>query len=114
MRVFVCSPYSGDVESNVAMAKRFVLEEALCGNFPYAPHLYLPLVLDDSKLEERSLGINVGIAFLEVCDAVHVYMLNGRISDGMRQEIKKAKELGKEIRYFYASKLERTREILDV
>ena len=41
-------------------------------------------------------------------------MLDGRISDGMRQEIKKAKELGKEIRYFYASNLERTREILDV
>lgn len=114
MKVFVCSPYSGKVDYNVAMAKRFVLEEALCGNYPYAPHLYLPEVLDDSKPDERALGIGVGLAFLEVCDAVHVYMLDGRISDGMRQEIKHAKKLGKDIRYFYASQLERTREILDV
>jgi hypothetical protein len=114
MRVFVCSPYSGKIVENIEMAKRFVLEEALCGNYPYAPHLYLPLVLDDSKPEERALGIETGLSFLAVCDAVHVYLLDGRLSDGMRAEIKRAKELSIPIRYFYASKLERTREIHDV
>jgi hypothetical protein len=87
-RIFVCSPYSGDVTANVKFAQEACLDVIRTGNAPYAPHLYLPQILDDNNEEERNTGINSGIAFLEMCDEVWVYLpKDTNISRGMRKEI---------------------------
>lgn len=40
--VYVCSPYSGDVETNVAAARRYCRFAVDKGFIPIAPHLLYP------------------------------------------------------------------------
>ena len=52
--VYICSPYSGDVEANVARAReycRFAVTEK--NAIPFAPHLLLPQYLEDNDPEQR-------------------------------------------------------------
>ena len=54
--VYIASPYSGDVERNVAFAKaacRYAMNQ---GVTPIASHLLYPQMLDDGVPEERKLG----------------------------------------------------------
>ena len=41
-KVFICSPYRGDVERNVALAKAHARFAARCGYCPVVPHLMYP------------------------------------------------------------------------
>ena len=93
---YVCSPYRGDVERNVAYAKEIMAQAIRRGFAPITPHLYIPAVLDDNDPIERRRGLDLGLALLKVCDYVVVGCRYG-ISDGMRDEIKTAMELAKGI-----------------
>ena len=56
--VYIASPYSGDVERNVAFAKaacRYAMNQ---GVTPIASHLLYPQMLDDGVPEERKLEKN--------------------------------------------------------
>lgn len=97
-RIFVCSPYKGDIEKNVEFAKdccRFVTES---GHYPFAPHLFCTQYLDDNNEAERDLGINCGMAFLEVCD--ELWYFGNNITSGMEKEIGWAKILKIPVRHF--------------
>jgi hypothetical protein len=89
--VFCCSPYRGNVEENMKKARRYVRQIAICGYSPVAPHVLMHGVLDDSNPEERTKGIALGIDQMKLCDSVWVF--GTKISDGMRFELEKAKEL---------------------
>ena len=55
--VYICSPFAGDIEKNVAAARtysRFAVEQ---GYIPIAPHLLFPQFLNDSDPKERELGL---------------------------------------------------------
>jgi len=84
-RVFVCSPYAGDVFGNLRKAQQHCIDEIRQGNAPYAPHLLFPALMDDNNPAERTHGINMGLEFLSVCDEIHVY--GDRVSAGMEVEI---------------------------
>ncbi len=94
-RVFVCSPYRGNVRENRALAQAVCREVLLAGDAPFAPHLLYPGVLDDADSGERALGIGAGLSWLAVSDEVLVV---GEPSAGMRQEIAAAETLGVPIR----------------
>ncbi len=68
------------------------------GESPYASHAFIPRVLNDDNQNERSLGINLGQAWLRRCDFVAVYQDYG-ISEGMKAGIASAEILGKPIEY---------------
>lgn len=54
--VYICSPYAGDVECNVDMARvysRFALKQ---NAIPLAPHLLFPQFMDDGNPAERELA----------------------------------------------------------
>lgn len=71
--VYICSPYAGDVERNVAAARkysRFAMER---GYIPIAPHLLFPQFMDDSKPTERELGLFFGNAVMSKCSEVWVF-----------------------------------------
>ena len=51
--VYICSPFSGDVETNVANARRYSRYAVDKGYIPIAPHLLFPQFLDDENPEER-------------------------------------------------------------
>ncbi len=90
--IYVCSPYAGDIDANVRFAKdacRFVMRK---GHAFFAPHLLYPTILDDSIMDERKLGMNMGLLMLRKCDELWVF--GSRISSGMQAEIEEASQLG--------------------
>ena len=96
--VYICSPFAGDIEKNVAAARaysRFAVEQ---GYIPIAPHLLFPQFLDDDNPEERELGLFFGNALMSKC--AEVWVFGSRISSGMEAEIKRAKWKDYRLRYF--------------
>lgn len=98
--VILESPYAGDIERNVAYARRCVRDSLLKGESPVASHLLYtqPGILDDGVPAERQHGIDAGLAWRAVAQASVVYVDLG-ISKGMEYGIAAAKEAGLPIEY---------------
>lgn len=90
-RVVLESPFAGDVEVNIAYARRCIRDSLLRGESPIASHLLYtqPNILRDDDPIERAHGINAGHAWMYACDAVVVYTDRG-ISEGMKAGIRTA------------------------
>lgn len=94
--VYICSPYSGDIDNNTKKAQlysRFAVDN---GAVPLAVHLLFPQYM--SEKHERDLALSMGIAVLGKCKEVWVF--GEDVSEGMVYEIGRAKKMGKTIRYF--------------
>lgn len=101
-RVYICSPLStptkDEMYSNMLAAREYAKQVAeLCGCRTFAPHAYLPLLLNDYIPEERALALKFGIEVLELCDALVI--CSERISEGMKGEIAMAEKLGIKVYY---------------
>ena len=96
--VYVCSPFSGDVEKNVANARRYSRFAVERGYIPIAPHLLFPQFLNDKNPLERELGLHFGNALMRHCSEVWVF--GETISAGMDAEIRRAKRKNYRLRYF--------------
>lgn len=101
-KIFICSPFRAKSKSerkrNIGYAQtlaKWVIDQ---GDAPYAPHLYLTDVLDDTDSKQRQRGISAGLAFMDVCDEIIVGCAYG-ISAGMRKEIACAKRKKIPVRY---------------
>lgn len=95
---YMCSPYSGDVQANTALARQFCGFAISAGQIPLAPHLLFPQFMDDHDPDERELAMSFNRVLLSRCDAVWVY--TGQVSKGMRAEIEWARQLELPVRYF--------------
>lgn len=84
-KIYVASPFRGDVESNIQKAREYARAIMLEGNLPIVPHIYFTQFLDDNIEYERNMGIFVGLHILEACDELRVY--GDTISEGMLREI---------------------------
>ncbi|MGL5254542.1 MAG: hypothetical protein ACRC9L_06075 [Brevinema sp.] len=96
-RAYICSPLSAptgaEMCSNMMAARGYEKRVAeLCGCRTFAPHAYLPTLLNDHVPEERALALKFGIDLLRICDALVI--CGGRISAGMKGEIAMANQLG--------------------
>ena len=87
--VYICSPFAGDVEGNIAAAKRYCRFAVDSGYIPIAVHLLFPQFMDDADPKERELALFFGNAIMSKCSEVWVF--GERISSGMASEIKRAK-----------------------
>ena len=96
--VYICSPYAGDIEANVAAAQRYSRYAVEVGYIPLAPHLLFPQFLDDGNYRERQLGLFFGNALMNKC--AEVWVFGDTISPGMADEIKRARWKSYRIRYF--------------
>lgn len=96
--VFICSPFAGDVDSNIWKARRYCRFAARKGYIPFAPHLLFPQFLDDADEKERALGMFFGAAMMSKC--AEVWICGDTISPGMEEEIERAKRKGYRLRYF--------------
>jgi hypothetical protein len=92
-RVILESPYRGEVEANLAYARRCVLDCLQRGESPIVSHLLFTQMLDDSIADQRKLGIDAGMAWIHVADAMVLYIDRG-ISEGMREAMKFAQRSG--------------------
>lgn len=96
--VYICSPYAGDVEQNVNMARvysRFAVRNTC---IPITPHLLYPQFMNDGSPTERELALFMGMVLLMKCEQVWVF--GSVISAGMRAEIEKAEKKSIPVRYF--------------
>ena len=97
--VYICSPYSGDYENNTLKARcicRIIMNHHP-DVIPIAPHIYFTQFLSDTDQTERALGMEAGLALLDMCDEMWVYGLKNP-SEGMRAEIDYALKKGIKIR----------------
>ena len=81
--IYVCSPYSGDIEYNVEFARkasRFVVDQ---GHIPITPHLFLPQFISEET--ERELAMEINIELLEICD--ELWYFGDTVTKGMEDEI---------------------------
>ena len=88
--VYLCSPYRGDYETNIRLAKQYCKNALESGVVAFAPHLYFAQFYPDTIPEQRKAGLEMGLNMLEKSDELWVM---GKIhSEGMRGEINFAKE----------------------
>lgn len=97
-RVILETPYAGDVAANLEYARACLLDCLKRGEAPLASHLLYTQVLDDTKPDERQLGINAGHAWTPSADAVVVYTDKGT-SPGMQAGIEAAEKAGVPVEY---------------
>ena len=92
--IYICSPLRGDIEGNINRARSYCrsIAEAFPDVVPIAPHIYCTQFLDDTNPNERSLGMDMGLALLDICDEIWVY--GDKRSEGMLREIEHAKNKG--------------------
>ena len=96
--VYICSPYSGDTSGNTRNAvkySRFAVDQ---GVIPLAPHLLLPLYMNEET--ERELAMSMDMSFLECCE--ELWCFGSEKTKGMLAEIEEARKLKIKIRYFTA------------
>lgn len=96
--VYICSPYAGDIEKNVAAARRYSRFAMENGCIPFAPHLLFPQFMDDRKPMERELAMFFGNALMSKC--AELWVFGDTVSSGMAAEIERAKRKNYPIRYF--------------
>jgi hypothetical protein len=98
--VIIESPFAGDVERNTAYARAAMLDCLRRGEAPYASHLLYtqPGVLDDANPEERTLGIEAGLAWGARADATVVYRDLG-VSRGMALGVARATAAGRPVEW---------------
>lgn len=106
--VYICSPYAGAIENNVAAARAYCSFAVERGYVPLAPHLLYPQFMNDGDPEERSLALLFGKILLGKCDEVWVF--GNRLSAGMKTEHEYALRKGCLIRYFTADCMELSKE----
>lgn len=99
--VYICSPYSGDIETNVKNARRYCRYAVEQGAIPIAPHLLFPQFLEDDNPKERNLAIFMDIVLLS--KSAELWVFGETVSRGMGIEIAKAKRNRQPIRYFTES-----------
>ncbi|MBA59639.1 MAG: hypothetical protein CMQ40_10790 [Gammaproteobacteria bacterium] len=102
IRVIIESPLSASNGRTMAENRLYGLECVRdCverGEAPIAAHLLLPLVLDDTKPEEREIGMACGFSWYSVADKLVVYTDFGT-SSGMQQGIDVGRSQGLRIEY---------------
>ena len=84
IRVILESPYAGDIERNIEYARKCVRHSLSLGESPIASHLLYTQdgILDDNIENERTWGINAGLAWKSVAD-MHVFYIDYGMSKGM-------------------------------
>ena len=96
--IFICSPFSGDIETNALRASRYCRFAYINGYVPFAPHLHNPHFLDENIRKERNDGIKLGFEILKICD--ELWCFGGILTNGMEEELRFAFQHGIPIRYF--------------
>ena len=95
--VYICSPFSGDIEGNKKKTAELAAHAYKNGCIPVTPHLLFPFMNDDN-MEERTLALHMDMVLMGKCQ--EVWVLAENITAGMSVEISKAKSRRQTVRYF--------------
>lgn len=81
-KVILESPFAGDVARNIEYARQCMLDCLMRNESPIVSHLLYTQVLDDKIPEDRRLGIDAGLAWIDSADK-HVFYIDYGYSNGM-------------------------------
>lgn len=114
-KVYIISRYRAFTESgmefNRRVARYFCRKVVLEWKIPVAPHLFYTQFLDESQEKERQIGLDIGIKELREADEFLLIIIGGRISKGMRREIRQTTRDGMRGRVVYMTRKE-IREVI--
>ncbi len=96
--VYICSPYSVNVNRNIEMARKYCRFAVDKHYLPIAPHLLFTQFMDDTIPEERETAIFMNFVLMSKC--AEMWVFGYVISAGMQAEINRAKRKNIKIRYF--------------
>ena len=96
--VYICSPYSGNVELNIANARRYCKFAVENKAVPIAPHLLFPQFMNDNDVSECETAMFMNKILISKC--AELWVFGDQITAGMAVEIEKAKQRDMKIRYF--------------
>ena len=110
-KVFICSPLRPHDETEEEKQKELHRNQLLAlfacryaaehGYMPMAPHLYFTQFMDDADPRDREDGIRYGLKWLEDCD--EIWVIERRITEGMKREIAAARKRGMREKHFVIS-----------
>ena len=100
-KVFICSPFRGDVYKNILNAKKYCRFAVESGYIPFAPHLFFPRFRSDENEAERRLGIRMGKVFLDDCR--EIWWFGDTVTEGMQIELDRARHRRLTVRHFTAN-----------
>lgn len=86
-RVYLLSPFAGDIEKNIQYAQYAMLDCIKRDESPMVPHLLYTQVLDDDNIGDRETGMEAGAAWFESVNYAVCYEDLG-ISPGMLEELR--------------------------
>ena len=95
--VYICAPFSGNVETNIKNAVKLAEVAYKKGCIPLTPHLLFPFMGDENK-KHRKDAVFMDIILLGKCQ--ELWVLGDAISEGMAKEIRVATERHQTIKYF--------------
>ncbi len=96
--VYICSPYSGDVERNTEKARRYSRFAVDQHCLPITPHIYFTQFMNDEIPDERETALFMNLVLMSKC--AELWVFGDVISKGMKAEIDRAKRKHMKIRYF--------------
>lgn len=96
--VYICSPYSGNVNHNIEVARKYCRFAVDKHYIPIAPHILFTQFMNDEIPEERETAIFMNFVLMSKC--VEMWVFGDVISKGMQSEINRAKRKNMKIRYF--------------
>lgn len=97
-KIFICSPYRGNIGVNTKKAVYYAKIIAGAGDIPIVPHIYFPIFLDENNPNERMKGIEMGLELMDICDTVYVFGFD--ITDGMKFELEHARAIRKRVKLY--------------
>ena len=100
-KVFICSPFRGDVYKNILNAKKYCRFAVESGYIQFAPHLFFHRYLSDENEAERRLGIRMGKVFLDDCR--EIWWFGDTVTEGMQIELDRARHRRLTVRHFTAN-----------
>lgn len=105
--VYICSSFSGDEVVNAEVARQYTHFALEKGTIPIIPHLLFPHIMNDLDAEGRQHALRIKLILLGRCKELWVFGDN--LSEGMRQEIQRAKTRNMIVRWFNQNFQEVTR-----
>lgn len=99
--VYICSPYSGDIERNTENARRYSRFAVDQHCLPITPHIYFTQFMNGTIPDERETALFMNLVLMSKC--AELWVFGDVISKGMKAEIDRAKRKHMKIRYFTES-----------
>ena len=100
--VYICAPFSGDMEFNIHRAIRLGKIAYEKGKMPIIPHVQYPFMNANYK-KHRKDALRFDLILLSKCQ--EVWVLGDKVTTGMEKELSVAEKQHKTIRWFKEEEL---------